>query len=1485
MTILTQTDAARRGIGLILFAFSFAITTLRAQIGNDNPTGPAGVFNGNVTTGCSYDPYTGNARRSITDIVVSGGVGAYPLAFSRVANSRSGDISTNYQFGEAAWWRHSYSWHVDESFGLGQPTQYNVAFPDGRFQVFAPSDSDSCFRAGPSLRERFVPLDLNTMLAYLILPDGGKVEFTASPFYSPYTGYRYQATAIIDPYGQRTSLAYNSDGSLNTIQEPGGRWLQLVYAAAPVSQWVGFPITVIDHVQASDGRVVQYNYGGAQFVPGAPAYNYLANVIYPADPGSPSPTAFYTYQGPNVPDNEGYYHGIPLLSSCDDPMYHGPMKKISYTYGTRNSYYGFVGSGQILSENSGTTGQAVSTLGTDVNISNTRTETRGDGPSRTFNYDGGKLINYTDFKGQTSSISYDGNGYIGSFTDARSNTTATSREPRIGALSVVTHPGDNSTASSGYSDSNNPYYLSNRTDERGNTAWFTRNANHQIERIDYPNGAYETFSYNNFGQVCSHRLTNGGTETFGYDENLPAARGLKTSYTDPLGNVTRYYYDGYDRLLNATDPYGNATWFDYNQRGQVTRIMHQDASAIRYSYNVDGTVASVTDELNHTTNYGYDDYKRVLSETNALSQTTSYGYAQDWVNSYVQTTSNPKYILSPTNKNVVYGYDENFRKAYEVAALGTADEAWSFFWYDQVGNLVTTQDPRGYQTNFGYDARNRKTWVMDALGQVTCLYYDAANNVGNVELADGNSESKVYDAMNRVTSDTDPVGRVTQFDYTASGKLWHVRDGNNQQTTFGYDALDRKTQMTYSNGDYQQWGYDANSNLTSRRTVNGSVQYFSYDNRNHPVWMSWSNGADWTYFQHDPLGRATWIQNPYAIVSLGYDAAGRLTADNQYQPAIGWKEVHYEYGSDGEQTRLYLSGTDYDRSYGYDEMGRLNAIRNTANGATWFSYSYDAASNETLRQSALNNVGQYYSRDPLGRMSRRHVYSATAGNISVEHYYYDAMSRLSSTYREEDGLSDSFGYDASGQLTGMNSPRSNRWINYNWDNAGNRTQVNDNGWVYGYGVNSLNQYAWTGDGGGVGNGSEHEIGSYQGISYGYYGDRRLASVSGAGGTYNLAYDGLGRTVQRSLNGVTTYYVYDGDQPIYEYKADGSTAGWNVYGKRIDEPLLRADYVVVPSGQGYFYQQDRQGSVTHLTGWGGEVVESYRYDAFGAPTTTYSGGNFNNRFKFTGREYIPQFGIYEYRNRAYHPGLGRFMSEDPLGFEAGDANLFRYCGNDSVNGSDPFGLEQIVDYDGRVIVDTTAIGENPFADDARWQLWHMVGPLDSYSNNSSPFGDEQFRLDNNAGRVEPLLPMPTLPSQGLPPLQQTLVPIFDLRTERNIATLLPFVQHLARQHVFQVRRIGLDMRIIDGSRTFAEQDALYAQGRTTPGDIVTYRRGGESNHNFGTAYDVGFFDGRTYIKEGLEYDIAGRIGIEVGLEWGGNFNRPVDRPHFQYPGGH
>jgi RHS repeat-associated protein len=68
-----------------------------------------------------------------------------------------------------------------------------------------------------------------------------------------------------------------------------------------------------------------------------------------------------------------------------------------------------------------------------------------------------------------------------------------------------------------------------------------------------------------------------------------------------------------------------------------------------------------------------------------------------------------------------------------------------------------------------------------------------------------------------------------------------------------------------------------------------------------------------------------------------------------------------------------------------------------------------------------------------------------------------------------------------------------------------------------------------------------------------------------------------------------------------------------------------------------------------------------------------GSPFGNRFLFTGREWLSDLKLYDYRNRMYQPELGRFLQPDPKEFGAGDYNLYRYCHNDPINHSDPMGL--------------------------------------------------------------------------------------------------------------------------------------------------------------------------------------------------------------------
>jgi peptidoglycan LD-endopeptidase CwlK len=121
---------------------------------------------------------------------------------------------------------------------------------------------------------------------------------------------------------------------------------------------------------------------------------------------------------------------------------------------------------------------------------------------------------------------------------------------------------------------------------------------------------------------------------------------------------------------------------------------------------------------------------------------------------------------------------------------------------------------------------------------------------------------------------------------------------------------------------------------------------------------------------------------------------------------------------------------------------------------------------------------------------------------------------------------------------------------------------------------------------------------------------------------------------------------------------------------------------------------------------------------------------------------------------------------------------------------------------------------------------------------------------------------------------------DDRSETNIATLLPEVQPIARMLVQKAAANGIEIRVISGLRSYEEQDALYAQGRTAPGKIVTNARGGFSNHNFGIAFDVGVFSGGKYLTESPMYKAVGVLGQELGLEWGGNWTSLVDEPHFQ-----
>jgi RHS repeat-associated protein len=154
----------------------------------------------------------------------------------------------------------------------------------------------------------------------------------------------------------------------------------------------------------------------------------------------------------------------------------------------------------------------------------------------------------------------------------------------------------------------------------------------------------------------------------------------------------------------------------------------------------------------------------------------------------------------------------------------------------------------------------------------------------------------------------------------------------------------------------------------------------------------------------------------------------------------------------------------------------------------------------------------------------------------------------------------------------------------------------------------------------------------------------------------------------------THYIYDNWNLIAEYDTSGALQTKYVHGAMVDELLVKID----ATGTVY-YHHDGLGSTVALSDGSGNLVESYQYDVFGrvtiydASNSVISVSSVVNRFLFTGREWIQEVGLYDYRNRVYSAELGRFLQTDPIRFGAGDVNLYRYVGNNSVMWTDPTGL--------------------------------------------------------------------------------------------------------------------------------------------------------------------------------------------------------------------
>jgi RHS repeat-associated protein len=180
-----------------------------------------------------------------------------------------------------------------------------------------------------------------------------------------------------------------------------------------------------------------------------------------------------------------------------------------------------------------------------------------------------------------------------------------------------------------------------------------------------------------------------------------------------------------------------------------------------------------------------------------------------------------------------------------------------------------------------------------------------------------------------------------------------------------------------------------------------------------------------------------------------------------------------------------------------------------------------------------------------------------------------------------------------------------------------------------------------------------------------YENRLIQAIVPGTGTTTFKYDPFGRRIQKSGPLGTTNYLYDGANLLEEVDNSGNITARYSQSGLIDEPLseLRA-------GTTSYYEADGLGSITSLSSSAGAVANTYRYDSLG--NVTNFTGTLSNLFQYTAREFDQETGANFYRARYYDQTIGRFLSEDPSGFRAGQ-NFYSYTKNNPVNAIDPTGL--------------------------------------------------------------------------------------------------------------------------------------------------------------------------------------------------------------------
>ena len=878
----------------------------------------------------------------------------------------------------------------------------------------------------------------------------------------------------------------------------------------------------------------------------------------------------------------------------------------------------------------------------------------------------------------------------------------------------------------------NIFKLSSVRDRNGNALTLTYDAGGRLAKITDASGRETAFAYDANGHVTRLTTINGKTATFGYDAN-----GNLTDNVDLAGNVIAYAYDGNGLVTSmttggmttsfsyrsdakgnryvatVTDALGNVTAYAFPSAG--TTQVTEPGGGIRTYVNAGGRTTSVTDPLGHKTSMAVNNSLLLpASTTDAQSRITKYAY---------DANGNLTSLTDPANKVTSFEYDANWNVTKATDALGNArtfaydansnltamtsalglsttmavdargllsritkpDGSYATFGYDSHGNNTSISNPLGKTTSYGFDSWGlERISATDPRNHTAAFSYDANRLLTGVSLPDsstvqysyacnaltsttdgaGNSTTVQRDKLLRPTRVTSPLGKATTLAYNSDGFNTSITDPLGKVTSSGYDAAHRITSVTSPLDKTVRFGRNSDASQSSVTDEMGNATALAYDSRGLLSSVTDPLGRVTARFSRDSLGRVSSVTGARGkSVSFSYDQDGRTTA-KKYD---GVTVASYVWSS-ANQLASVTDGSGV-KTFARDAAGHVTAI--TYPDGLALALAYDDAGNV----SSITYPGGLvvnYSYDSLNRTS-----AVGFGGNSIA-LNYDATGRLVAETRSN-GVQSAYAYDAAGQLTGLSHRKGSTVI------ADLTYTRNDAGWLTAEsGVVPQNPTLPPSNATGTYD-SANGVSTWGSDTYGYDTDGNLISITGAR-NFSAAYDNQNRPTNITLGGTSTTYVYDGLG--YRVQAQSASAQRNFHhdpwGRLLFETdaagVVTANHVyagkrLVASGSSAyaFNHHDKTGNTLALTDASGLVVGAFAYSPYGA--LLGKSGTATTPFTFVGAYGVMSEGndLYFMTNRYYDAVTGRFLQRDPVGFSAGQSNLYAYVGGNPVTVTDPQGL--------------------------------------------------------------------------------------------------------------------------------------------------------------------------------------------------------------------